>query len=97
MSEKNEDERGDFLKKLGIEVSDGMPYTTIWEDMLDQLQCNKPGCTHEHDNGPMFIEQRCHPGGPIEVFLEDGWMNVRCHVCSTPMMRVKVPPRPKGE
>lgn len=57
---------------------------------LDDLCCNKPGCSHENDN-EVWLTSHCHPG-PIEVSYvkSRGVLVIRCKKCQSQLIEIEV-------
>ena len=61
-------------------------YYTMCRKEMDETHCQNPECDCGGD-GPMFINQRCHPNAALEAFWYEGVVYIRCAKCERPIMK----------
>lgn len=62
---------------------------------LDGRGCEAPDCDHTHDDGPLAINQRCHPAAPTETWYRAGVVSVTCGTCGATVADIAVAEGPK--
>lgn len=67
------------------------PSTVAEMEQMIERGCSTPGCTHD-DHKELFLKQRCHPGGGLDVCYEKGTgvVNVTCRQCKRPVLDIGV-------
>jgi hypothetical protein len=55
--------------------------------LLDGLQCQAPGCTHEDHDDELYLHSRCHPrAGTIALYMRGGTLRILCALCQQPVV-----------
>jgi hypothetical protein len=55
--------------------------------------CAIPGCTHHHEDSPLFLHASCHPEAGLSVAAYKGSILVFCKRCHKFVTKVNAAPR----
>lgn len=61
-------------------------YGIVTAEYAAGMMCVMPECDHTSHDTEMFIHARCHMEAGVEVFVQDGWLYIRCAECQKPVM-----------
>ena len=68
-----------------------MKIDAVHKQILDELSCQVPDCTHEGDE-PLYLHSRCHVKEPLWCTYHRGVVTVECSKCKAVVIEIEVAP-----